>query len=193
MLLFGRPIRDHLPRYDRELRSEWTLIDDAREVALAKRALKDTSPIGKTLEPLNVGDSVQIQNQSGNHPKKWHNTGVIGECLPNRQYHVIVDGSRRLTLRNRKFLRKITPISRHVTDSDTMEHSPAQPIIPTEVESDTPAHLLSPPRRPDARIEQDPLVVIEPEHSFTPEPRRSSRVPKQVTLFQAKLSGKSHS
>jgi hypothetical protein len=204
VLLFGRPIRDHLPRYDRELRSEWSAIDDAREMALAKRALKDSPPTGKTLEPLNAGDAVQIQNQSGNHPTKWHNTGVIGECLPNRQYHVIVDGSRRVTLRNRKFLRKITPITRHAEDTDTMEHSPSQPVVPsnqphttTNLESggptgelDIPAHLLSPPRRSDVGVEGDPPVAVrEQEHG----PRRSLRVPKQLTPFQAKLSGKSHS
>ena len=131
VLLFGHPIRDHLPRHNRELRSEWKAIDDARELALAQRALKDTQSTGKPLEPLNVGDAVQIQNKSGNHPIKWHNTGIISECLPNRQYHVIVDGSRRITLRNRKFLRKITPLSRRVEDTDTTRHPPAQPVALT--------------------------------------------------------------
>ena len=70
MLLFGHPIRDHLPRHDRELRKEWAAIDDAREFALAKRVLKTTPSSGKILEPLKVGESVQLQNQSGNKPNK---------------------------------------------------------------------------------------------------------------------------
>ncbi len=112
VLLFGRPIRDHLPRQNRELRSEWNSINDARETALAKRVHRSKPLPGKALEPLSVGDPVQIQNQSGNRPNKWYNTGIVSECLPNRQYSVVVDGSRRVTLRNRRFLRKITPLTR---------------------------------------------------------------------------------
>ena len=61
---------------------------------------------------MQKGDSVQMQNQYGNHPKKWSNTGLFAEVLPIRQYQVIVDGSGRVTLGNRKFLKKITPIAR---------------------------------------------------------------------------------
>ena len=80
----------------------------------------------RILEPLKTGDSVQIQNQSGNKPKQWHNTGVVTEVLPNRQYYVIVDGSRRITVRNRKFLRKIVPVCRQ----------PAYPILPHQTQVD---------------------------------------------------------
>ena len=53
-----------------------------------------------------------MQNQYGNHPKKWSNTGLFAEVLPIRQYQVIVNGSGRVTLGTRKFLKKITPIAR---------------------------------------------------------------------------------
>ena len=66
----------------------------------------------RAMEPLICGDAVQIQNQKGNRPLKWYATGVVVECLANRQYSVLVDGSRRVTLRNRKFLRKIDPVCR---------------------------------------------------------------------------------
>ena len=46
------------------------------------------------------------QNQYGNHPGKWDRSGIVVEALPFNQYHVIIDGSRRLTRRNRKFLRR---------------------------------------------------------------------------------------
>ena len=68
-----------------------------------------SSPITRQLNSLVVGDAVQLQNQTGNHPTKWHNTDVITEVLPHRQYCVVVDGSRRMTLRNRKFLKHIDP------------------------------------------------------------------------------------
>ena len=204
VLLFGHPIRDHLPRHDRELRKEWTAIDDAREVALAKRAAKEVPTTGKPLEPLDIGDSVQIQNQSGNHPTKWHNTGIISECLPNRQYRVIVDGSRRLTLRNRKFLRKIIPLSRQIEDTDSVRGLPAQPnALPSQPhpisnpefaerqeERDSSTHQLSPPRRSNTGVEDDlSLASRDTEPGPRTELRRSHRVPRQHTPFQAKLSG----
>ena len=88
MALFGRPIRDHLPMSELKLRAEWQEIADKREEALAKRHLvKPTTP-SRELTPLNVGESVQIQNQNGTRPTKWNSTGYITETLPNRQQNV---------------------------------------------------------------------------------------------------------
>ena len=64
----------------------------------------------KDLPPLPVGCSVLIQNQLGNHPKRWEKRGTVVEALPHRQYKVRVDGSRRLTLRNRQFLKQYQPL-----------------------------------------------------------------------------------
>ena len=102
VMLFGRPLRDHLPQMKRVLRSEWKAIADAREMALAKRVLRPSTSGDNRREllPLEVGDSIQIQNQAGSHPGKWSNTGVVSEVLPYRQYNVVVDGSRRVMLRN---------------------------------------------------------------------------------------------
>ena len=66
---------------------------------------------GRILKPLVVGENVSIQNQTGNKPKRWSNTGKVVEVLPHRQYRVMINGSKRLTLRNRKFLRRISPTS----------------------------------------------------------------------------------
>ncbi len=111
VILFGRNLRDHLPRINNKLRPEWDAIASSRETALAKRALKGVEVERKELEPLHIGDNIQLQNQHGNHPGKWYSTGVISAVLPFRKYQVIVDGSRRTTIRNRRFLRKIFPIS----------------------------------------------------------------------------------
>ena len=78
VMLFGRLIRDHLPQSSKKLRPEWQTIADAREMALAKRALKALPSEGKELQPLEIGDCVQIQNQTGNHPHKWDTE----ECPP---------------------------------------------------------------------------------------------------------------
>ena len=63
----------------------------------------------KPLHPLCVGDHVLIQNQTGNHPKRWDKRGVVASYEGFDQYIVIIDGSRRLTKCNRKFLRHFEP------------------------------------------------------------------------------------
>ena len=63
----------------------------------------------KLLPPLNCGDHVVILNQTGNFPSKWGKSGVVVEVKDCHQFVVKVDGSGRLTVRNRKFLRRFAP------------------------------------------------------------------------------------
>ena len=58
---------------------------------------------------LPPGTSVAVQNQTGRHPTKWDKTGVILENKPHSQVLIRIDGSRKATLRNRKFVRQILP------------------------------------------------------------------------------------
>ena len=84
-------------------------IADAREKALIPRgkgAHKKWSARARDLPPLKVGDDVMIQNQRGNSPRRWDKRGVVVEVLPFDQHQVRVEGSRQLTLRNRRYLRK---------------------------------------------------------------------------------------
>ena len=219
VLLFGRPLRDHLPRLDRKLRPEWETIADAREMALAKRAIKVGPSEKRELKPLQLGDSVQIQNQTGNHPNKWFGTGVIAGVLPHRQYQVVKDGSRRVTLRNRRFLKKILPVSRKDFDL-TPELSPVttpgvtteepdrgdggacvQPATVNTEEASTPAHQGERPQnvyRCDDETQgtpQDQIIPdetdIRPPEVFQPV-RRSMRRAVPRKMFSAKLKGKTH-
>ena len=59
------------------------------------------------MPPLAVGDKVLVQNQTGRAPNKWDKSGVIVECKPHNQVNVMMDGSRKVSLRNRQFVRKI--------------------------------------------------------------------------------------
>ena len=94
VMLFGKLLRDHLPLLNHRLRPEWDEIARSREDALARHVLISQPPSKQgELAPLNVGDSVQVQNQTGHHPTKWNHTGVIAVVHPNRQYQVIMDGS----------------------------------------------------------------------------------------------------
>ena len=67
----------------------------------------------KDLPYLHQGDTVFIQNQDQSHgkPNKWDREGTIVEVGDNDQYLVRVHGTGRVTLRNRRFLRKFQPTS----------------------------------------------------------------------------------
>ena len=121
VMLFGHQLNDHLPSLHEKIRAEWSEVRDVRETAMARRHMRsqqrhDTHT--KCLPPLHVGDSVTLQNQSGNNPKRWNCTGTIVEDLGNRQYHVKIDGSGRVTKRNRRFLKFIDPVQRILRHSE---------------------------------------------------------------------------
>jgi len=91
----------------------WQDTFNTREEALRKRHMRLTErweEHTRILPPLCVGDHVRIQNQMGPHPNKWDKTGLVVEVKQYNQYLIRVDGSKRVTLRNRKFLRKFKPI-----------------------------------------------------------------------------------
>ncbi len=202
IMLFGRPLRDHLPVLDRKLRVEWGAIADAREMELAKRLVKTDPSAKKELDQLNVGDCVQIQNQTGNHPKRWFNTGVVGEALPNRQYNVVVDGSRRISLRNRRFLKKIDPICRKQRDLPELEEG----ILPKPYEMNAPQETIRiesidrPMEPPSVPITSSAPPLPPPSASPSSVPptksvqpaRRSTREKVPFKRFSAQLRGKSH-
>ena len=78
----------------------WMNLVDARETAQARRANhseKKWSDHTRALAPLKVGDTVMVQNQSGNHPLRWDKRGTVMDCEGFDQYQVMIDGSRRLT------------------------------------------------------------------------------------------------
>jgi hypothetical protein len=149
-MLLGRDLCDflpgtkpkaHLTRHT-ELRDTWQEVADWRELALAPRSAKlhDRLKQGtKELPPLEIGDHFMLQNQLGNKAKRWDKRGVGVQADPkNRQCKVMAFGSRRLTLRNRKFLRKYTPINTPAGTPTGLELGQRQvptnaPVIPAPV------------------------------------------------------------
>ena len=130
-LLFGRPLRDFLPsKVDRLTGDLWKKVAKAREEALVPRAYTASTNWSKTtknLPPLAVGDYVMIQNQTGNHPRRWDRRGRVVRVLGYDQYQVMVSGSRRVTLRNRRYLRKFKAFHPIPFDSLPLdqEHGPS--------------------------------------------------------------------
>ena len=113
-IVFGRQIRDFLPVLPYKYRpsQEWTLLREDRERALATRREHDGTRLARYTKhhpPLPVGTHVAVQNQTGRNKTKWDKTGVILENKPHSQVLVRMDGSRRMTLRNRKFVKQIIP------------------------------------------------------------------------------------
>ena len=209
-VIFGRNLRDFLPspqtRYKPQ--PEWIMLREDREKALAKRAVTNMERLDKNcrvLAKLAVGDSVLVQNQVGNHPSRWDITGVVVEVKDHDQYIVKVDGSGRMTIRNRKFLKKIIPYSmtKHFKTSD----SPADPTDPpmyqppVAVEA-VPLHQPPEPQEPRPErqeapnpvpadmppIVQAPVPVVEQAEA----PRRSSRVSKEPDRLEISWGTKSY-
>ena len=114
MVVFGRPTRDPIPaplgRYCPH--KSWDITAEHREKAMAKRHAREREKWSKhtrELKDLEIGDHVYLQNLSGNNPLRWERTGIVVEAKPFQQYCIKIDGSGRVTLRNRKNLRKFTP------------------------------------------------------------------------------------
>lgn len=105
----------------------------------------------KRLPPLVVGDHVRIQNQTDPHPTKWDKTGLIIEIHQFDQYVVRVDGSGRLSIRNRKFLRKYIPVQERLprrTIDDDLRYIPRLPSPCNPVTPLLPASTGGPPAKP---------------------------------------------
>ena len=117
-IISGRPLRDALTFVNRlekfsnpHIRPLWRQIWMAKEEALRTRISRTTESLkahSRPLRPLSIGEHVFLHNQQGPHPKKWDRSGVIVESPGHDQYRVKIDGSGRLTLRNRRFLRAYT-------------------------------------------------------------------------------------
>ena len=101
MYVFHRPLKDYLPKMDMrtpEDREETA----ARHQEARRQHLNSPQPRlyehTRRLPALQVGDRVFVQNQSGPHPNRWDNTGVIIEVKQFDQYVVKMDSSGRHTL-----------------------------------------------------------------------------------------------
>ena len=147
-VIFGHEIRDFVPvppgRY--APRPEWALTMEDREKALMKRHVRARERLTlhtKTLQKLQVGDSVLIQNQTGNHARKWDRTGKIMEVKDFDQYLVKVDDSGRVSLRNRKFLQKFVPYARQPAPRAFQSPTPEGPGLKVQA-PEWPEEILAP-------------------------------------------------
>ena len=77
---------------------------------MARRLDRDGTRLAqytKTQKTIPVGDTVAVQNQTGRFTKKWDKTGTVVENQDFDKVLVKLDGSGRLTTRNRQFVKRI--------------------------------------------------------------------------------------
>ena len=123
-ILYGRSIGDgfahirrlrdaqHLPALE-----PWHQAWRSKGELLIKRHQKSSEDLNrssKLLGPLRRGDKCYVQNQYGNRPLKWGRSGTVVDVLSNDKYAIRLDGSTKVTQRNRKFLRRFEAASRDV-------------------------------------------------------------------------------
>jgi hypothetical protein len=194
-VIFGRMLRDFIPvvRDHYKPRQEWLLDAERREQALARRHIlkKESLTMGsKELRPLPLGQVVSVQNQTGVNKLKWDKSGTIVESLPNHQYKVKMDGTGRVSLRNRIYLRAILPYGAAGVPS----HQLVTPVALGDVDQHRgPVALrdvmeaVQTPRD----IEEDEVLERVPGTNLLPDqadadsrvPRRSSRVTRKPEVY----------
>ena len=169
-IIFGRPIRDSLSFVNRlekfsnpHVRPMWREAWAKKESALRTRFTRSSEALNehaKQLQPLSIGEKCFIQNQTGNFPTKWHRTGTVVEVCNHDQYVLKVDGSGRLTKRNRRFLRSFKPASLAIDNaplSNTAQAHKRPEIFP--VNSDV--EERSTPFPPPMLVPSEPLDINE--------------------------------
>ena len=154
-VVYGRYLRDFIPvvndKY--EPKQEWALVREYRERALARRLDRDGARLEqytKKQKIIPVGDAVAVQNQAGRFPKKWDKTGVVMENMDHDKVLVRMDGSRRLTTRNRRFVKKI------VSPPDVPDQGlPGAPLHPVQRTVSGPVVMASEDDVPMAVVDTD--------------------------------------
>ena len=201
-IIFGHPIKDFFPVHPQKFqpRPEWLLTAEQREIALARRHARQGAVLTehtKVLKPLSMSDVVLVQNQAGRRGKKWDRTGVVIEVLDHDQYRIKMDGSGRPSLRNRRFLKPITPFHSPVQQSidlTSIPHGHDQPLAHGAADDQHPHDLAehAPPTDESSAIPEytPPLPPTQPTSVSAPSPpqqpdepavRRSGREKKLNT------------
>ena len=145
MCVFGRLIKDFIPIVSGKYQPHptWQSVMDSCETILCQRHMQVAEKLSqhiRRLPPLRVGDRIRLQNQTGLHPKKWDKTGSVIEVKQHDQYVIRVDGSRRVTFRNRKLLRHYIPV-RQLAPPATLLRTTSRDSTPPPIAARN--HILS--------------------------------------------------
>ena len=64
-------------------------------------------PVGPPTKPVYLPPGGVILNDKTTRNTKWDKTSIITKILSDRKYEVMMDGSRRITMRNMRHLRRV--------------------------------------------------------------------------------------
>ena len=133
-LLFGRVLSDFLPANPAAYRLHPYWAEQVHKAQRArfsnhKRVERRYNFGTRQLKPLKHSQHVLVQEQRG-RSRKWNRSGIVVECLPNRQYKVRLLDTGITTLRNRRFLKPIRS-STHQNIPHGIIQGPN--VIPTEL------------------------------------------------------------
>ena len=142
-VLFGRGLRDAMPQLSKSvqifesdrLHTQWHQAWAAKEEAIRSRLVRSCEQLemgSRELPPLREGDQVFIQNQdkANGRPNKWDRQGTVIASKDHDQYLIKVHGSGRLTLRNRRFLRKFQIRTQFIEGHPALIRSIGRPPCP---------------------------------------------------------------
>ena len=154
-LALGRPLRDGIPlqRIRYRVNPKWAVHLKQRELQMCKSNAQSKEKFdvhSKPLPELDTGKNVLCQNTRTN---SWDRSGTIVSKLQHRQYLVKMDGSGRISLRNRRHLKLVyvekphTPI---IQQRVQVEH---QKIHNTKTEIESTQEIATPPATNQPHVE----------------------------------------
>ena len=207
-ILFGRQLRDAMPQLDKsvsvhesdQISSHWHQAWAAKEDAIRARLVRSCEKLeehSRELPALREGDSVFVQNQNpgSSRPNKWDRQGKVIAIKNNDQCLVRIDGTGRLTLRNRRFLRKFQLRTPHIPEEPipSQHHANPQMDIPrprtASRNNDCPpapmTHLAPPEAAKRWTFDDQVVNQYQAEKQMTPpnrSPDRASTQDQQVPL-----------
>lgn len=130
-LAMGRQLRDGIPVH--RVDKYWQRALRGRERDVARQHVKVVEQQGahRTLAALPPDTRVWVQNQATHI---WDRRGVVTETLPHRQYTIKLEGSGRVSLRNRRHLRPVragnaTPARPSPTLPSLLPSAPDEPSV----------------------------------------------------------------
>jgi len=186
-IVFGRPLRDafafasRLEKFTNEnIRPLWRQAWVKKEEALRERfhrSAEKRNEHSRSLPDLVLADRCYIQNQTGNHPNRWDRSGTVVEVHGNDSYTLKVDGTGRVTRRNRRYLRRFLPASPEIT-SRRFTDRPTQPSWHDSL------HSLKDSSSPDRPTLIDLPVAAQPvpaKQHVSPAPQPSLLTPNELT------------
>ena len=190
-MLFFRDLKDFMPSdpVHYQLHSSWLAKAEMREKQAAQtvngsiKVQQDCSP--KALPPLNLGDQVAVQEYRQKNKGKWTLTGRIVDKKPFRQYSVKIDGSGRITLRNRRHLR---PISKHLQQTNrpwTVTTSIKRPVRQENVVTEESGQYQSAVSNNNGRLAAPVVRESQGDNGIEPPPHMSRRHPMALKRLQS--------